>query len=80
MKCFICSKEINNGYLCGEHANELYNMLEQRKGVINTPDWRHHCLICGEFKERVILDYPQCGLFCDVDIIEEWKRYNSDTK
>jgi len=75
MECFICSKAIGCGYLCEQHARELKDMLENKIGVIETPDWRHHCLICGEHKNRIIIEYPSAGYFCDEDICEEWRKW-----
>lgn len=77
MKCHICSNEIENGfYLCKEHACDLYKLLLQRKGIIKNPDWKYHCQICGQFEGREIIDYQPIGYFCDIDIKEEWEKYN----
>jgi len=77
MECFVCSEKLNQGYLCRKHSEELKKMLEKREGIINSPNWKHHCLICGEHKGKVIVEYPQVGYFCDTDICEEWNRNNS---
>ncbi len=78
MECFICKQKIDNGYLCEMHANELKEMLDNKVKTFENPDWKYHCLICGEHQERVIVEYPNAGYFCDKDIIEEWERYNKD--
>jgi hypothetical protein len=78
MECFVCSKKLKNGYLCKEHASELYSMLEKGEGEVENPDWKSHCLICGEFEHRRLIDYPSAGPFCDKDIKEEWERNNKD--
>ena len=62
------------GYLCKKHALELKEMLVQKKGIVKNPDMRHHCLICGKYQDRVIIDYPSVGYFCDQDIEEEVKK------
>jgi len=74
MECFICSKRIEKGYLCKDHANKLYEKLKNREGKIESPTWKNHCSICGEHENRTIIEYPPHGYFCDKDIIEEWNR------
>jgi predicted nucleic acid-binding Zn ribbon protein len=76
MQCFVCGKALDKGYLCKEHSQKLKRMLDKKVGVVENPDFRHHCSICGEFKERVIIEYPSVGYFCNVDIEEENERYS----
>jgi hypothetical protein len=73
--CFICNKITEQVYLCELHANELYKMLKNKERVIENPDWKVHCLICGEYENRIIVDYPNAGPFCDKDIIESKNSY-----
>lgn len=80
LKCFICSAEIKKGYLCKKHADELYEMLVNKKNIVSNPDWRYHCQLCGEFQNRIIIEYPSQGPFCDKDIIEEWESYHKGNK
>jgi hypothetical protein len=75
MECYACGEKINSGYLCKRHAGELKGMLEKEDGKIANPDWKHHCLICGEHKDRIIIEYPSAGYFCDRDINEAWEHY-----
>lgn len=75
MECFVCSKKLSEGYLCEEHSRELYEMLVKGQGLVSNPDWKSHCLICGEYEDRIIVDYPLAGPFCNKDIITEWERY-----
>jgi hypothetical protein len=75
MECFICGKVINEGYLCKEHSELLHNMLKSKEGVVNTPDSRHHCSICGKYEDRVIIEFPYAGYFCNIDIEEQYEIY-----
>jgi hypothetical protein len=77
MQCFICSKELPEGYLCEAHTKELYDMLQKGTNIILTPDWNNHCLICGEYVDKIIVDHPNCGPICDRDIREEFERYST---
>lgn len=76
MKCYVCSKKVKHSYLCKEHADLLYEMLMTNTGKIDSPDWRYHCSICGEHENRVIIDLPNSGFYCDIDIIDAQQRYN----
>lgn len=68
MECFICGKKIQQGYFCDEHLKELKEMLYLEKNIIKNPNERHHCMICGEYQDRVIIEYPNVGYICDKDI------------
>ncbi|MCL2677878.1 MAG: hypothetical protein FWE85_02360 [Clostridiales bacterium] len=68
MQCYICGKELDKGYLCEEHRQELKRMIRKKENLIENPKFKHHCLICGEFKGRIIIDYPSVGPFCDEEI------------
>jgi predicted nucleic acid-binding Zn ribbon protein len=74
MECYVCGKSLEMGFLCEEHARILLVMLEKGEGEVHDPTWKHHCLICGEYKDRRIVEYPDAGYFCDRDIREEWNR------
>ncbi len=74
LKCFICSKEISEGRFCDEHSKQLYTMLKDDSNIVQSPDGRHHCHICGRFEDREIVEHP-FGYFCDKDIIPEYRRY-----
>lgn len=78
MECYVCSKELAEGYLCEEHSELLYQMLINGQSVILNPDWKNHCLICGEYDDRVIVDFSLAGPFCNKDIISEWERYQKN--
>lgn len=78
MECFICGKALTEGYLCKQHAKELHSMLKDKRGIVCNPDFRHHCAICGEFKNRIIVEYKGVGFFCELDIEEAFN--NSETK
>lgn len=76
MECFVCGKQITNRHLCKRHLDILVKMLEKEEGVTLYPSWRHRCLICGEYKDRIIVEYPSIGYFCNRDIMEELDKYN----
>lgn len=80
MQCFVCGMKIEEGYLCKKHTQELKKMLLNEQNVINNPDFKQHCLICGEYKERVIIEYPSVGCFCDRDIETEARRIQKMNK
>lgn len=80
MECLVCSKLLEDGYLCEDHSRELYEMLTKGEGTIINPDWKSHCLICGEYQERVIVEFPSAGPFCNKDIVSEWERYQNKGK
>ena len=76
MQCFICAQKLVEGFLCKKHSAELHKMLELRLGVIDNPKMTHHCLICGEYRDRIIIEYHSVGYFCGRDIEEENNRYD----
>lgn len=76
-ECYACGKKIQNGYLCKEHAFELRSMLENNDSVIEHPDHRYHCIICGEYEDRKIVYYKGLIFICDKDIEEEFTNYSS---
>jgi hypothetical protein len=73
LKCFICSEHTNEKYLCQEHCKELYQMLINRTNIIEKPEFKHHCMICGEYQDRIIINYPTWFYICNKDVLEEWK-------
>lgn len=72
MECFVCGKHIEEGCLCKEDSELLYNVLHSQDNIINNPDFRHHCSICGEYENRIIIEYKSV-YYCDIDIEEEYK-------
>jgi hypothetical protein len=76
MECFVCGKHIEEGFLCKEDSEMLHEMLHSRENIIINPDFRHHCSICGEYENRIVLEY-QAIYYCDIDIEEEYKRHKS---
>lgn len=75
MKCYICNKKLEKGYLCKEHALELKEMLGKRINIIEHPDWKYHCQICGEHEGKIMVEYPNYGYYCDTDINEACDNY-----
>ena len=75
MECFICSKKLTEGHLCKEHATELINLVYDTENSELNNDWKKHCAICGEYENRIIIEYKNVGYFCEECIKEEIKRY-----
>lgn len=75
MECFICALEVNHSYLCKTHAELLYNMILENIGVIESPDWKYHCAICGEHENRRIIELRDGGYFCSECIKKAHKEY-----
>jgi hypothetical protein len=80
MECYVCGKNTTGQELCLEHVKILVTMLTKGEGVISHPDWRNHCAICGEFENRIIVEYPLIGYFCNKDILEIADRYQKESK
>jgi hypothetical protein len=70
MECFICSEKLKKRHLCNQCSNLVDKMLETKSNIIKNPEWINHCLICGEYEERVIVDVSNCGPICDKCIRE----------
>ena len=71
-KCYICN-QATNGYICKEHTKLLKKLFEDKVDVISTPEWKHHCVICGEHEERLIIDYEGV-LLCNICIDDEIQK------
>lgn len=52
-------------------------MLTLNENIVSNPGWGNHCIICGEYEERKIVDLPDCGPICDICIKEESDRYET---
>ena len=63
MKCFLCSKALDIGYLCKAHAGELKRMLDVKTNLIEKPEWKHHCSLCGEYVDIKMVDYQSVHIF-----------------
>lgn len=50
-------------------------MLDLKINLIERPEWRHHCSLCGEYEHRKMVEYGSYVYFCDKDILEEWGIY-----
>lgn len=83
-KCIICKKELNQQdvFLCEEHTVCLAEILDmgEYKGKkykrIENAEFKHHCAICGEYKKRVIINYPDPFFICSVCINSSREKYN----
>lgn len=76
MECYICSKDLGKGFLCEEHALELKEILDKRVAVIENPNQKCHCHICGEHEGRIIVVYKNYLYICDKDINEALENYS----
>lgn len=75
MECYVCSKKLDKEYLCEQCVNLILKMLEANTHVISNPKWENHCLICGEYEDRVIIDVPNCGPICGKCLSEAKRIY-----
>ena len=83
-KCIICNKELfqKDIYLCKKHTaclsvildNGKYNGKQYKR--IEKTEFKHHCEICGEYKNRVIVNYPDPFFICSMCIKSAKKKYN----
>lgn len=74
-ECYVCGKKLSNGYLCDDHILELVQMLNLNVDVMKEHDFRHHCIICGQFEERKIIYYKGLTFICSVCIDEHKNKY-----
>lgn len=83
-KCIICKKELHQKdiFLCEEHTTCLSEILDkgecngkQHKRIKKT-EFKHHCAICGEYKNRVIVNYQEPFFICSICIKNAKKKYN----
>jgi hypothetical protein len=68
-ECIICNKilDINEVYLCEKHTQGLTQLLQISTSniIIHKPDFKYHCMICGEWKNRILVNYPSWCYICD---------------
>ncbi|MDR1563718.1 MAG: hypothetical protein LBS74_02040 [Oscillospiraceae bacterium] len=77
IKCMLCGITTDASYLCRSHSQKLKQMLERNEGVISQPDFRHHCAICGEYENRIMIEYQGFAYFCNLDIEEISDFFNN---
>lgn len=65
MECYICANKLENKYLCTKCYEMVIDMLQSKSNIVTNPKWEQHCLICGEYKDRIIIDVPNCGPICN---------------
>ena len=77
-KCIICDKELRNEniFLCEEHTKDLLNKSLNDQDKIIKPDENQHCHICGEYKERTMLNYDSWLYVCNLCLDDAKKVYN----
>jgi len=74
-KCVICEKELYKKkiYLCEEHTEKALEIMQNE--TIKNPKHEHHCAICGEWQNRIIINYPEWLYLCDKCINDAQKSY-----
>lgn len=71
-----------NIFLCKEHTIEalevLYTGVFQNKkyDIYDKPEFKHHCGICGEWENRIIINFPGWLFLCDRCIEKAREAYN----
>lgn len=67
-KCIICDKELTSKgvFLCESDTLKLYYKLNTKLDIINNPTFKEHCMICGEWENRVIINFPTWNYTCNV--------------
>ena len=67
-KCIICNvKLVHSGvFLCERHTNKLEDNYKTEENIITTPTFKEHCMICGEWENRIIINYPEWNYICNV--------------
>lgn len=77
-KCIICDKElIENGILlCESHTFQLYEIISNNQDTITNPSLREHCMICGEWDNRVIVNFPSWNYICNLCLKRAMKVYS----
>ena len=74
LKCYHCGESAtsNTHYLCFECLKKLEIMLVDGK-IIENPSFIHHCVVCGEYENRKIID--SMIPICDKCVVEELLEY-----
>lgn len=78
-KCIICDKKLiqSDVFLCERHTKELDNNFKKEKNIINCPSFKEHCMICGEWKNRAIINYPEWNYVCNICLKNALDKYLS---
>lgn len=74
MECYICSTETSGTFLCEDCCSKGLDYLRNKVNIIKNPDWRYHCLLCGEYDDRIIVNFSS-GPVCDQCILGELEKY-----
>lgn len=82
-KCFICDTPLSKDgiNLCKEHTIAALEVLytgkykDKNYNIIENPEFKHHCGICGEWENRTIINYPEWLFLCEKDIEVARKAY-----
>jgi hypothetical protein len=53
-------------------------MLDMKINLIEKPERKQHCSLCGEYERRKMVEYRSYAYFCDKDILEEWGNYQEE--
>lgn len=80
-KCIICNipLEFKGIYLCEIHTQELTN-ISHNKGkfqsiILYNPSFNEHCMLCGEWEDRIIINHPDWNYICDKCLFEAQTKY-----
>jgi|GEM_PF-1552957 len=77
-KCYICGIEVSNKgvFLCEEHALELQKCLVNGENLILKPEFPEHCMICGNWECRIIVNSLGWNYICDECVEYAIKKYD----
>lgn len=80
--CYICNEQVTvkDIWLCKEHAFNLNRHFESGFCLIKKPEFANHCMICGEWENRIILQIPDNAPYCNVCIDNAINAYYSENK
>ncbi len=78
-KCVICDVRLiyKDVFICESHAKELYKKLKKGENIIKLPSFKEHCMICGEWKNRIIINYPSWNYVCNICLKNALNKYKN---
>ncbi len=69
-RCIICDSELRHSgiFICEHHTNVLNNFLEKSisEKIIKNPTFKNHCMICGEWENKIIINHPHWNFVCTI--------------
>lgn len=83
-KCFICDKPLEaiDVFLCKKHTIIALEVLltgvykGEKYKIYENSQYMQHCGICGEWENRIIINYPKWNYLCDRCIEKAREAYN----